>query len=62
MTEGVDRDAGSEVEVDTALLVPDAHAFTADESKRKASVGGNDVPGIKFGGGWLQALGHGPRW
>ena len=61
VAEGIDRDAGSEVEIGTAFLIPDPRSLAAHQSKREARVRGNDVPRIKFGGGRLQALGHDAR-
>ena len=58
MAEGIDRDAGREVEIDTVLFIPHPRSFAADQREREARVRGNDVPRIKFGGAWLQALGH----
>jgi hypothetical protein len=51
VAEGVDGDAGGEVEVGVVLFVPDAHPGAADEREREASVGRDDVPLVKLGGG-----------
>ena len=60
MAEGVDGDAGGEVEVGAVVFVPDAGAFAAAELEGEAGVGRQDVLRVKFGGGRRRrARGHG---
>ena len=60
VAEGVDRDAGGEVEVGAPVFVPHAGAFAADEREREARVGRDDIPLVEFGGGrGGRARGHG---
>jgi hypothetical protein len=51
VAEGIDRDAGSEIEISAVVLIPDADTLPAGQRQRETGVGRNDIARVEVDGG-----------